>query len=74
VAFLVERFLVLDHNFPDLHALWRIMLPGLPFGPVFLLASLVEATAFATIVAFMPALTAAVYFSVRPKPRLIVRV
>jgi hypothetical protein len=50
--------------------LWVQSFPGLPFGPVYLLAAIIEAAALTTAVTLMPALTAALYFIIVPPLRI----
>lgn len=64
VALGIEQFLILDQRLPALRPLWSIRFGSLPLGPVYLFATIAETALLMGILAFVPAVTASLYFTV----------
>ncbi len=69
-GFLTEALLFLDERLTLPRDFWTYTFPGLPFGPVYVVASLIETALTMSILALFPAITAALYFTVAGKNRL----
>jgi hypothetical protein len=59
-----ELLLSLDERLDLPRTLWAQTVPGLPFGPMYVGVSLLEAVLTMGLVGLMPALTTALYFRV----------
>ncbi len=69
-GFLTEALLFLDERLALARDVWTYTFPGMAFGPVYVLVSLVETTLTMTVLSLFPAITAALYFTVAGKKHL----
>lgn len=67
MAFVIEGLLFADRYVGMDRGLWTLLIPGVPFGPMYLVATLFEAGALTVVLTLLPTLTTALYFSVSEK-------
>lgn len=64
VALGAEQLLTLDQHLPALRSAWAQTIAGLPFGPVYILASLSESVLLLAVLTVAPFVTSSLYFLV----------
>jgi hypothetical protein len=69
-GFVTEALLFLDERLGLPRDVWTYTFGGLPFGPVYLVVSLIETVITMVVLAAFPAMTAALYFTVAGKKEL----
>ncbi len=69
-ALISDQVLTLDQKLPALRGFWDLRFGDLPFGPVYLAVSVGQSLALTLVLAVMPAVTSALYFTVVAKREL----